>query len=210
MVKKTKDEAIETRNLILDTAEKVFAEKGVSRTTLSDIADAAGFTRGAIYGHFKNKAEVFAAMFCRVELPMETLFQAAIEGVDESDPLGRLREQIITLLKESALNERRRRVLNILMQKCEWTEEMGPVLAQMSEAMDAGRERSRQLLSQAVELGHLPPDLNVHRAEFMLHALVIGCMKDWLFRPQTFDLASEADAVVNGYLDMLRCSPALR
>ena len=62
MAKKTRLEALETRNQILDTAERVFSQKGVSRTTLADIADAAGFTRGAIYGHFKNKADVFAAL----------------------------------------------------------------------------------------------------------------------------------------------------
>ncbi|WP_291742772.1 TetR family transcriptional regulator, partial [Limnobacter sp. UBA1615] len=69
MVRKTKEEAQETRNLILDTAEAVFSEKGVSRTTLNDIAKAADLTRGAIYWHFKNKADLFDAMFQRAILP---------------------------------------------------------------------------------------------------------------------------------------------
>ncbi|MBN9114102.1 MAG: TetR family transcriptional regulator, partial [Pandoraea sp.] len=38
MARRTKEEAIETRNLLLDTAETVFAQKGVSRTSLADIA----------------------------------------------------------------------------------------------------------------------------------------------------------------------------
>jgi TetR/AcrR family acrAB operon transcriptional repressor len=46
----------------------------VSRTSLSDIAAAAGTTRGAIYWHFKNKADVFNAMMDRVILPMEAAF----------------------------------------------------------------------------------------------------------------------------------------
>ena len=71
MVRKTKEEAQETRNLILDTAEAVFSEKGVSRTTLNDIAKAADLTRGAIYWHFKNKADLFDAMLQRVILPMD-------------------------------------------------------------------------------------------------------------------------------------------
>ena len=54
MARRTRDEALETRNTILDTAERVFSERGVSHTTLADIAAAAGVTRGAIYWHFKN------------------------------------------------------------------------------------------------------------------------------------------------------------
>ena len=44
MVRKTKEEAQETRNAILDAAELVFQEHGVSRTSLAEIAAAAGVT----------------------------------------------------------------------------------------------------------------------------------------------------------------------
>ena len=46
MVRRTKEEAFETRESILDAAEQCFHAKGVSRTSLSDIAQAAGVTRG--------------------------------------------------------------------------------------------------------------------------------------------------------------------
>lgn len=49
MVKKTKADAELTRQHLLDTAELLFLEHGVSRTSLQDIATAAGTTRGAIY-----------------------------------------------------------------------------------------------------------------------------------------------------------------
>lgn len=54
-----------TENRILETAMKLFIEKGYEHTTLQDIADAIGMTRGAIYHHFKDKAEmVDAVMGC--------------------------------------------------------------------------------------------------------------------------------------------------
>ena len=65
MVRRTKDAALETRAHILDTAEEVFQKKGVSSTSLDDIARAAGVTRGAIYWHFKNKADLFDALMQR-------------------------------------------------------------------------------------------------------------------------------------------------
>ena len=54
MVRKTKEEAEQTRKDILNAARIVFHECGVSRSSLEKIAKAAGVTRGAIYWHFKD------------------------------------------------------------------------------------------------------------------------------------------------------------
>ena len=70
MARKTKEDALVTRELILDAAERVFHLRGVSRTSLQEIAKDAGLTRGAIYWHFENKGELFHAMMERVTLPM--------------------------------------------------------------------------------------------------------------------------------------------
>jgi AcrR family transcriptional regulator len=51
-----------TRSLLLDAAEEVFARKGLTGAALEDIADAAGYTRGAIYSHFGAKEELFLAV----------------------------------------------------------------------------------------------------------------------------------------------------
>src|SRR5258708_27603710 len=47
MVRRTKEEALETRNRILDTAEQVFVKKGGSNTALAQLAEAAGGPPGA-------------------------------------------------------------------------------------------------------------------------------------------------------------------
>src|SRR4051794_28740391 len=51
-----------TRSLLLDAAEDVFAEKGFAPATLDDIAQTAGYTKGAIYKHFATKEELFLAV----------------------------------------------------------------------------------------------------------------------------------------------------
>jgi AcrR family transcriptional regulator len=70
MARRTKEDALATRELLLDAAERVFHRRGVSRTTLQEIAQDAGLTRGAIYWHFQNKGELFHAMMERVTLPI--------------------------------------------------------------------------------------------------------------------------------------------
>jgi TetR/AcrR family acrAB operon transcriptional repressor len=61
MARRTKEEALETREQVLDAAELVFRERGVGHASLAEVADAAGVTRGAIYHHFASKAELFEA-----------------------------------------------------------------------------------------------------------------------------------------------------
>lgn len=59
----TRERRVEhTRTLLLDAAEELFARRGLGAAALEDIADAAGYTRGAIYAHFGGKEELFLAV----------------------------------------------------------------------------------------------------------------------------------------------------
>ena len=71
MVRRTKEDAQETRNRILDAAVEVFNRQGVAQTSLNDIAAEAGVTRGAIYWHFANKVALFDAMINRLICPLQ-------------------------------------------------------------------------------------------------------------------------------------------
>ena len=51
-----------TRKRLIEAAAAVIAEKGFDRASLEDIAALAGMTRGAVYGNFKNKEELFLAL----------------------------------------------------------------------------------------------------------------------------------------------------
>src|SRR5689334_187299 len=64
-----------TRNLLLDAAEEVFTAKGFEGASLDEIAETAGYTRGAIYKHFADKAELFLEMNSRFNEQIFTGFQ---------------------------------------------------------------------------------------------------------------------------------------
>ncbi|MCC7076599.1 MAG: TetR family transcriptional regulator [Acidimicrobiia bacterium] len=51
---------METRRRLIETAIRIFAERGFERARLADIAREAGFTTGAIYSNFPNKAHLLA------------------------------------------------------------------------------------------------------------------------------------------------------
>lgn len=54
-----------TRAALLDAAAVVFARKGFAAASLDEIAEAAGFTRGAVHHHFASKEELFLAVIAR-------------------------------------------------------------------------------------------------------------------------------------------------
>lgn len=208
MARKTRAEALVTRDRIIDTAEKVFEKKGVSRTTLEDIASAAGVTRGAIYGHFRNKEALFLAMFERVHLPMDSRY--ALGADDHTDPLGRLRALLVDMLKAVSSNRRDQRVLNIVHHKCEFTDDMHEVVAGYRTMNRKEARRIRMMIGNAIEQGQLPARLDVPKAETLFHAVLMGLIGNWTLAPRAFNLHEEAEALAGAYIDMLKLSPTLR
>ncbi|RLU03599.1 MAG: TetR family transcriptional regulator [Ketobacter sp.] len=207
MVKKTKEEALETRNLLLDTAECVFNEKGVSGTTLADIASAAGVTRGAIYWHFKNKADLFEAMCERVRLPMETMIAAGAED-DVTDPIGELRKAADYFFLKVSTDPHHHKVFDILFNKCEFVEQLGPIMDRDERVRKDFRERFERIFINAVRLGQLPINTNVPLAVNAYLSYSKGIMRSWLLEPESFDLYRDGVRMMEGFLDMLTQSQA--
>ncbi len=209
MVRKTKEDALETRNQLLDAAEKTFLEKGFSHTSLKDVALVAGLTRGAVYWHFKNKADLLEALIERVRLPAETLGDCGAAGED-LEPLDRLRQFAVQALKETAVNQRRRRVFTILFHRFEFNEEVRSVELRQQAAFLDGLQRVQQSLQCAANRGQLPRNLDAHKSAVAFQALFIGLMSNWLFMPRSFDLEGSAVAMVDSFFVMLQHSESMR
>jgi AcrR family transcriptional regulator len=69
-----------TRNLLLDAAEEVFTAKGFEGASLDEIAETAGYTRGAIYKHFADKADLFLQMNNRLNEHIFAGFQDVVDA----------------------------------------------------------------------------------------------------------------------------------
>ena len=203
MARRTKEEAQKTRSLILDTAEQVFLQKGVSHTTLDDIAAAVGLTRGAIYWHFKNKADLFDAMMQRVSLPMEEM-TARASAAEISDPLAYVRNCALTVLKRLTSDLQCQRVFEICCHKIEYTDEMMPVRARHIECRRACLKHIERGLRNAAKKGLLDPSVNPRLAAVGLHALVDGLIMNWVLDPQYLPLAKAARPLVDGYINGLK------
>lgn len=209
LVRRTREEALETRNRILDTAEQVFMDKGVSNTSLAQLAEAAGVTRGAIYWHFRNKADLFDAMMSRVVLPMEEM--AARAGDDSlEDPLAHVRACALNVLQHLTSDAQCQRVFEICCHKVEYVDEMVQMRQRHIEARNNCLKNIERGLRNASKKGLLAPSVNPRVAAVGLHALVDGLIVNWVLDPSYLPLAREASTLVDQYLKQLRATPAPR
>ena len=81
------ERAAETRDALIGAARPLFASIGFADASLETIVRNAGVTRGALYHHFADKTELFAAVFERVEGEMATRMGEAVAAAGHSDPV---------------------------------------------------------------------------------------------------------------------------
>ena len=184
MVRKTKEEAEQTRIDIIDAARRVFHACGVSGASLDRIAREAGVTRGAVYWHFKDKAELFFAMRDAVFEPMLGSTDAILYSPSLDNPLdaieGSIREFFRVLEEDAEFRE----VFEIMVSRCEYVDEFASVQQEVGRPAQEFLEKIERMYRLAADKGYLRPGLEpevVARDTWaftsgLLH-LMLGCRK---------------------------------
>lgn len=194
-MRRTKEDAEKTRCAILAAAEELFLQNGVAHTSLEQIARAAGVTRGAVYWHFQNKADLFHGMLDQVRLPPEELAQRLIVNAD-IDPLQPLRDICVEGIRSLA-EVQKRRIFTILLHRCEMTEELRPAEERHQAFIDQFIELCESQFSEASRRGLLHPGVQPKQAAQALHALVVGLFTDSTRNPRGYDLTLEPAALID-------------
>jgi AcrR family transcriptional regulator len=92
----------EAKNRILESANKVFAEKGYHEATMDDIAKRLGVSKGAIYLYFPSKEDLFEAMCKTAPQAFKEILFSSFR--DEANPVERATHFFDKMLKLSASN----------------------------------------------------------------------------------------------------------
>lgn len=209
MVRKTKVEAAITREQLLDAAERVFRDRGVAKTSLAEVAAAAGVTRGAVYWHFRDKADLFGAMCKRATLPLDAMLVDA-GGKAHDDPLGAVRAVAVLALTRLATDPRAQAVFEVIFHKTEMTGELAEIAGRQERDRCDCLSNVESILAQAVALGQLPSDTDTALATRLLHAYVSGIMRAWVLDKDAYDLAARAPSLVDTIIAGLAANPPRR
>jgi len=199
MARRTKEDALATRSALLDAAEHVFLAQGVAGTSLNDIAQAAGTTRGAIYWHFKDKADLFNAMMDRVAMPLQSALPL-VDAQPERDPLPGLKKALRAAMRQTVHDPQTRRVFEVATHMVEYVDSLCAVRMRHLEVRDQWTARFRDVLLRSAQARGVKLALPAAIAAHGLHALLDGMIQNWLLDPDAFELEITATKAVDAYL----------
>lgn len=201
MARKTKAEAAETREALLDAAEEVFFEHGVQQASLERVACQAGLTRGAVYWHFRNKSDLFRAVLERARVPLRELMASAERDPHGAAPIARLKA-LFSLGLERLDTPRHHRVHATLIYRCEARQDIDP--AGIHDEMAAEfHEALLAFFTRVERQGGLRDGLSADGTTRVVFSAVSGIYHNWLNRKETFSLHRDGMCTLSTLLDLV-------
>ena len=198
MARKTKEEAAATREDILDAALACFHEHGVAGTTLAMIAGRAGYTRGAVYWHFKNKAEVIEAMLERERMPFIQRMERTSSPLRDT-PVQDLRMAMLVSLGEVADDPTLRSLLEIMLRH-DLSDDSRTITQMMRDHEREEMDIVIRTLQRAQELGQLREGVDTAVASRVLSLGMTGVMYGSMVAPELYEIRRDGMAIVDAIL----------
>lgn len=198
MARKTAEATEETRQALLRAGLLVFSQQGYAATRLEDVAQAAGVTRGAIYWHFKSKADLYAALVDEASARLEQVIASA-RG-DGGSFLAIMRRVMVRMLAYLAEDEMYRATQGLLLLKTGFAADLRNTYQRQLGEIRAKEEELAAIMRAGVVVGEFRADLDpVEGARAML-AYLDGVTLHWLLSPDTFSIVASAPALVDIYI----------
>lgn len=152
------------RNQLLDTALRLFGEKGVENTSIKDIAEAAGVAQGLVYHYFRNKEDLLVEVLQRRSpmLPLRDLL-ASLQDQPAAEALPMLAQGVYAIMTE------RRDLLSIILREA-------AVNPSMIERLAGFREEIFGMVARYLEARIAAGELRPHNPRTTVQALAVSIM----------------------------------
>ncbi len=181
----------------------MFHRCGVSRTSLEKIAAQAGVTRGAVYWHFANKAELFFA----VREESQRLLQgvsALLDDPEEANPLLAIENALLELFAVLEQNPLVEQTFEIMTLRCEYVDEFASVLAEINRPCYDLLARFQGLYTRAAEKGLLRSGLDPDHLAYDTLAFTSGAFHNWLAAAPGDDFRTRVATMVRNHMALRR------
>ena len=163
----------------MESAATVASQRGIERASLDEVAERAGFTKGAVYANFSNKEELFLAM-------LDAHFEARLEELDrivstEADPDAQAREAAQGLMRMlDAQPEQHRLFFEFAVHAARNSDFREQLVARYRSL----RERLADLLAERVERLGIDPVVPPADVAAMAFAMANGVALERLLEPE--------------------------
>ena len=184
-MRRTKEEAAETRNEILQSAKALFLDKGYENVSLEEIAVAAGVTRGAVHWHFKNKQGLMFAIRDEAQQPFKDLAERMSKELPPN-PLDLVADTIAAIFDDIHSDPRKRSMLKVMMHLdmafCDGS------TSRASSFRHDMHENFERIFTLMDEKTKLPAPWTPDTAASALTAVIGGLITEWTLDRGSFEL----------------------
>lgn len=189
-MRRTKEEAAVTRTTLLKTALSVFSAKGYSAATLADVAKAAKVTRGAIYWHFKSKADLYNTLVQEFSARGAAIVQQAVtEGGTLIEILHRIFVRHCALIEE---DKEARAVMELGLFKTGVLPELQAGRRKQLATGNALVEGIAAAMQEGIAQDVLRDDISAIDMARGFLSFENGAIQMWLLSPKSFSLKATA------------------
>lgn len=197
MARKTKEDTEQTRSAILDSALKTFYEKGFSRTTFDEIAKRINLTKGAVYWHFRNKADVIAAII-KQRIPSQDSTDIRVVSVEE------LKKKIIERTQVIEKDKNVKDFLFFMLYRMEWSEAvLDNVWTQIGDLCELSDNNLYENLLYLQKNGQIKKEVNIADLKDILICFMRGCVNKYISGTSN---NINLGAVISKGFDAIMCS----
>ena len=191
-MRRTKEEAAVTRARVLKAALSVFSAKGYAAATLDDVAKAAKVTRGAIYWHFKGKADLYNTLVDEFSARGAAVVQEAVAaGGTLIDILRRVFISQCALIED---DKEARAVMELALFKTSLDPELKAGRKKQIDAGNALIAGIADAMRMGINQGILRDDIDPTDMARAFIAFENGAIQMWLASPKSFSLKKSAQS----------------
>jgi len=177
-LRKSKEEAEKTRYAVLEAALDVFSEKGYAKATFDEIATRAGYTKGAVYWYFKNKADLVSSLIAEYVLRKQEQIASLLPKGNTLDDLLKYFEIWSEVSQSDVRFGKFRRFILCQM---EWSEALVEKVEQnLAKIKNGHLEKINDVLVESRRKGVLKEDTDIDKVQHSILSAYMGIMFSYL------------------------------
>ena len=201
MARKTKADKEKTYLALIEAAADLFRSQGFTATTLNEIAERAGVTRGAFYGHFSSKSDVIRAIWEEQAMPFFEPIEYVLKNLPKDDPVVAFRQQINNLLELFEDDSIVGRAVFIVMHNMEISDKDKALVEFLSDKYKLYERVLCCAFKTLDEAGKLKDNVNPDHAAMGFLYILIGMINMALLPFGDFDFQRDGYPVFENYLN---------
>lgn len=195
----------EKKDLIISAAIREFGKKGFAKTTINDIANAAGIGKGTVYEYFANKEEIINHSFGFFVRQMELDFEEVL--ISNMPAVEKLKHILnsFSLFINSDSQESIELMFDFWSEGIRDKDSRGTLFEEMNKFYQAYREIFADIIIEGMGEGGFRKNINPRSAASMIVGALDGLLVQWILDRENFDfpdvVKTITDTLLNGILE---------